>query len=73
MILITKTSNNISIRIRRDQGNTLSLVYSYSSYLNPRYLVLPPLLPCCSLDYLGWQLLDQPGVRVCVYVYVPIH
>ena len=22
--------------------------------------MLPPLLPCCSLDYLGWQLLNQP-------------
>ena len=22
--------------------------------------MLPPLVPCCSLDYLGWQLLNQP-------------
>ena len=22
--------------------------------------MLPPLLPCCSLDYPGWQLLNQP-------------
>ena len=22
--------------------------------------MLPPLLPCCSLGYLGWQLLNQP-------------
>ena len=22
--------------------------------------MLPPLLPCYSLDYLGWQLLEQP-------------
>ena len=35
-------------------------LYLYNSYLSPEYLALPPLLPCCSLDYLGWQLLDQP-------------
>ena len=35
-------------------------LYLYNSYLSPEYLVLPPLLPCCSLDYLGWQLLNQP-------------
>ena len=22
--------------------------------------MLPPLLPCCSVDHLGWQLLNQP-------------
>ena len=50
MILVTKTS---------DQEGTHS-IYLYNSYLSPEYLVLPPLLPCYSLDYLGWQLLNQP-------------
>ena len=38
----------------------------YSSYLSPGYLVLPVLLPCYFLDYLGWQLLNQPFL---VYVF----
>ena len=32
----------------------------YNSYIRPEYLVPPPLLLCYSLDYLGWQLLNQP-------------
>ena len=59
MILITKTSDQA-----RQRGQTHSL-YLYSSYLGPEYLVLPALLPCCSLEYLGWQ-------RVCV-CFLPIH
>ena len=55
MILVTKTS------IRLDRGDTLSLlVQLYNSYVSPKYLVLSLLLPCCSLYYLGWQLLNQP-------------
>ena len=29
-----------------------------------------PLLPCYSLDYLGWQLLDQPFMYLCICVYM---
>ena len=32
--------------------------------------MLPPLLPCFSLDYLGWQLLDQPFL---FYVFFSFH
>ena len=46
--------------IRRDKGDTLSLLV-YKSYLSPEHLVLPPLLPCCFLDYPGC-------VCVCVYL-----
>ena len=53
MILITKTSDQTR------QSDVPHSLYLYSSYLSPEYLVLPPLLLCCSLDYPGWQLLDQ--------------
>ena len=54
--------------IRRDRGDTLSLLVH--SYLSPEYLVLPPLLPRCSLDYLGWQLLNQPFL---FYIFFSFH
>ena len=47
--------------------------------MSPGYLVFPPpLLPCCSLDYLGWQLLNQPflfHMYVCMYVciFIKLH
>ena len=37
-----------------------------SFYLSPGYLVLTTLLACYSLDYLSWQLLNQPFL---VYVF----
>ena len=52
MILITKPSDQT-----RHREHTR---YLYNSYLSSEYLVLAPLLPCCSLDYLGWQLMNQP-------------
>ena len=52
MIVVTKTSG--------DAIEGTHSLYLYKSYLSPENLVLPPLLPCCSLDYLGWQLLKQP-------------
>ena len=45
-------------------------LYLYNSYLSPEYLVPPPLLPCCSLDYLGWQLLNQPFL---FYMFLSFH
>ena len=48
-------------------------LYLYKSYLSPEHLVLPPLLPCCSLDYLGWQLLNQPFLFSCVCVFIKVH
>ena len=32
--------------------------------------MLPPLLPCHTLDYLGWQLLDQPFI---FYIFSSFH
>ena len=32
--------------------------------------MLTPLLPCCSLDYLGWQLLNQPFL---FYIFFSFH
>ena len=76
MILTTKTSDQT-----RQKGHSL---YLYSSYLNPGYLVLPPLLPSYSLDYLGRQLLTEPTLSclrfflfaprsVCVCVFIKLH
>ena len=62
MILITKTSDQTR------QRDTLSLFVQF--YLSPEYLVLPPLLPCYFLDYLGWQLLDQPFL---FYIFSSFH
>ena len=75
--------------IRRDKGDTLSLLVQF--LLIPRVpCAPPPLLPCHSLDYLGWQLLNHPFsiptqvspgshiasttlVRLCMYVCVCIY
>ena len=35
--------------------------------------MLPPLLPCYSLDYLGWQLLDKPFLFYCVQFFLLPH
>ena len=58
--------------IRRDKGDTLSLLVQL---LSPGYLVLPLclLVTLYLVDYLGWQLLDQPflvSVRLCVCVHL---
>ena len=63
MILVTKTSDQARQRVI----HTLSIC---TSNLSPEYLVFPPLLPCCSQDYLGWQLLNQPFI-FCVCVFFP--
>ena len=63
MILVTKTSDQTQQR-----GHTLSTLYK--SYLSPEHLVLPPLLPCCSLGYPGWQLLNQPFL---FYIFSAFH
>ena len=34
--------------------------------------MLPPLLPCCSLDYLGWQLLNQPFLFYIFFIFPPV-
>ena len=54
--------------IRRDKGDTLSLLVQYllKSWVPCAF----PLLPCYSLDYLGWQLLDQPYL---LYVITSFH
>ena len=46
-------------------------LYLYSSNLSPGYLVIPPLFPCFSLDYLGWQLLDQPFLFNVFFLFPP--
>ena len=45
-------------------------LYLYKSYLSPEDLVLPPPLPCCSLGYPGWQLLNQPFL---FYIFSAFH
>ena len=55
MILVTKTSDQA-----RQRGHTPLSTCTINSYLSSEYLVLPPVLPCYSLYYLGWQLLNQP-------------
>ena len=60
MILTTKTSDQTR------QRDTLSLL-AHIYYLSCESLVLSSLLPCYSLDYLGWQLLNQPFF---VYVFL---
>ena len=50
-VLVTSTGTNVF--------PPSSIVEKLNSYLSPEHLVLPPLLPCCSLDYLGWQLQNQ--------------
>ena len=45
--------------------------YLYKSYLSPEHLVLPPLLPCCSLGYPGWQLLNQPFLFYIFFAFPP--
>ena len=47
MILITKPL------IRRDKRDTLSILVQFLLKPWVQYLVLPPLLPCYSLDNLG--------------------
>ena len=34
--------------------------------------MLPPLLPCCSLDYLGWHLLNQPFLFYIFFLFPPV-
>ena len=46
-------------------------LYLYKSYLSPEHLVLPPLLPCCSLGYPGWQLLNQPFLFYIFFAFHP--
>ena len=53
MILITKTSDQM-----RQREHTLSTCTILIRALST--LCSPPLHPCYSLDYPGWQLLDQP-------------
>ena len=57
--LFTVQSGPVLLELYSATKRTHSL-YLYSSNLSPGYLVIPPLLPCLSVDYLGWQLLDQP-------------
>ena len=63
MILVTKISDQT-----RQRGHTLSTCTK--PYLGPEHLVLPPLFPCCSLGYPGWQLLNQPFI---FYISFPFH
>ena len=53
--LFTVQSGPVLLELYSATKRTHSL-YLYSSNLSPGYLVIPPLLPCFSLDYLGWQL-----------------
>ena len=46
-------------------------LYLYKSYLSPEHPVLPPLLPCCSLKYPGWQLLNQPFLFCIFFAFHP--
>ena len=59
MILTMKISEQT-----RQRGHTLSTCTVLTQALDNLYS--PPLVPCCSLDYQGWQLLNQPFL---VYVF----
>ena len=63
MILITKTPDQTRLR-----GDTLSLLVQF--LLKRCVPCAFPLLPIYSLDYLGWQLLNQPFL---VYVFPSFH
>ena len=63
MILVTKTSDQA-----RQRGHTLSTCTILTCALST--LCSPPLLLCCSLDYLGWQLLNHPFL---FYIFFSFH
>ena len=64
MIPITKIFH------RTHTDNTLSLFVQFLLKPCVPCAPPPPLLPCYSLDYRGWQLLDQPFL---VYVFSSFH
>ena len=63
MILLTKTSDQT-----RQKRHTLSTCTIITQTLGT--LCSPPLIPCYSLDYLSWQLLDQPFI---FYIFSSFH
>ena len=68
--LFTVQSGPVLLELYSATKRTHSL-YLYSSNLSPGYLVIPPLLPCFSLHYLGWQLLDQPFLFNVFLIFPP--
>ena len=63
MILVTKTSDQT-----RQRGHTLSTCTNLTRARST--LCSPPLLPCCSLGYPSWQLLNQPFL---FYIFFAFH